>query len=364
MDDSPLSDSLPFETIIQLLMTLLSGYDPRSSSLAESIKVVASRKLAQDGPLLLEGSFNEELVDRDPEELLLGDESTDASVVNDLDPSDLNSPKSYRPADLAALPWPADSEVRYPGICKYTGNGSVPKLNTERVWRSAKRRPPFAVTVVTQLSIDRLAALELQCSVWGSVIAAAVHVPLVDGLVQSSLKEIDGKEKDAPLALLNAFHSRMETDGLCLLDLVYISEQLPSQKYVGLYPVNGLRNRAMQLALTDILILLDADFIPNKQLSDDLKDKELYETLLRVTESQQAIVLPAFEVLLEGEEGRNAALRAIESKDNVRRMLGNRRLQGFHMDGFVSGHRSTDFDRWLGATVSYRAGYEEVRCTA
>ena len=346
---------------MQFLFISLAGYDPRSGSLASQIHAVTSRKLTQDGPLLLEGTFTEELVERDHSELLQEEALNSDGMLNETgDPSDVLIPKSLRPADLAGLPYPGSLEVRYPGFCKKSGNGSVPYLTSQRVWRSAKRRSPSSVTIVTQLSIDRLSALELQCSVWGSVIAAAIHVPLVDGVINSLLPEINGKGEDAPLSLIHAFHSRMETDGFCLLDIVYVTEDLPSEKYVGLYPVNALRNRALQLSLTELVILLDADFIPNKQLSDDLRDKELYEDLVRVTESKQAIVLPAFEVLTEGEEGKSVALRAVESKENVKRMFGNHRLQGFHLDGFVNGHRSTDFDRWLSADVAYRANYEEV----
>jgi hypothetical protein len=346
---------------VQILFLSLGAYDPRGNSFAASVQLVAARRLTQNGgPLLLEGSFEEELVEPDPLRLPTTTLTTHGTQ-NEPQQQLQEQQQQQQPLDLSSLPLPGDTARVYEGVCKQVRSGLVPALRTLKVFRSGKHRPPTAVTVVTQLSIDRLAALELQCSVWGSSIAAAVHVPLLEGLVSSSLEEIDGQGAAAPLGLLQAFHDRMESEGSCTLDMVYVTEEVPSADFVGLYPVNALRNRALQLALTDVVLLLDADFIPNRQLSEDLTEEEMYKTLVRVTSVQQAIILPAFEVLLEGEEGKNAALRAAESKDNIRRMIGNHRIQGFHIDGFVNGHRATDFERWQTASVAYRVEYEEVR---
>ena len=142
---------------------------------------------------------------------------------------------------------------------------------------------------------------------------------------------------------------------------MYIYEELESIDQVGLYPVNALRNRALQLAATEMVLLLDADFIPNTQICEDLADPVQYELLRRATANHQAIVLPALEVMVQDEEGQRLAVKAAEDKEAVRRMMRNDRLQGFHMDGFVNGHRATDFERWMDATVAYQVNYEEVR---
>lgn len=46
---------------------------------------------------------------------------------------------------------------------------------------------------------------------WGSVISAAVHVPLVGGqVVSAELRELNGSTLEQPIAMLEAFHARME----------------------------------------------------------------------------------------------------------------------------------------------------------
>jgi hypothetical protein len=94
--------------------------------------------------------------------------------------------------------------------------------------------------------------LEGQCGAWGSIIAAAVHVPLVQGKVVSEMAELHGRDLAAPLDIIAEFHERMEKRGRCKLDLVYVTEEVGSMELVGLYPVNALRNRALMLAQTEV----------------------------------------------------------------------------------------------------------------
>ena len=58
--------------------------------------------------------------------------------------------------------------------------------------------------------------LERQCSAWGSVVAAAVHVPLVGGAVVSAeLAALNGSTLGEAAAMLHEFHARMEAGGRC-----------------------------------------------------------------------------------------------------------------------------------------------------
>jgi hypothetical protein len=222
----------------------------------------------------------------------------------------------------------SDGARAFPGLCKRLSVPTVPDLRPQRVWRSARPRGPTDVTLVTQLSVDRLPALQLQCSVWGSAIAAAVYVPALDGAVLSPDPALNGSAPDAAQRRIRDMHAEAEATGRCKLDLVFVVEVITSLDQVGLYPVNALRNRALQLARTDVLLLLDADFIPNKDLADDVTDPDRYAHLHRATAARQAVVLPAFETVTEGVgEGRRAALRAAASKDVVRQMMAHGRLQ-------------------------------------
>ena len=44
----------------------------------------------------------------------------------------------------------------------------------------------------------------------------------------------------------------METPSRCTLDLIMVTETVPSIELVGLYPVNALRNRALMHAKTEV----------------------------------------------------------------------------------------------------------------
>lgn len=264
----------------------------------------------------------------------------------------------------ARSPAPGDMAAIWPGVCLRLPAPEVPTLVVKRVYWSKKERTPTDITLVTQLSIDRLSALEVQCSLWSGVITASVYVPAVGTRIVSSNKKIANRTPSVLLNYMEEFHAAQEASGRCKLDLLYIYEEVPSIELVGLYPVNAMRNRALQAAKTDIVLLLDADFVPNRDLSDEIQAPENYEILHKaVTGGGQAIVLPAFEVIeqenVTDDESNNFVYKAIESKDAVREMLYNERIRGFHMDGFVNGHRSTDFQRWLNAAVAYPVQYEE-----
>ncbi len=51
-------------------------------------------------------------------------------------------------------------------------------LKVEAIWAS-RRTPRFGLTVITQLSYDRMPALFNQCSTFTGPIAAAVYLPLI-----------------------------------------------------------------------------------------------------------------------------------------------------------------------------------------
>lgn len=71
---------------------------------------------------------------------------------------------------------------------KWTGDSkdtpaldTLPQLKIEHRIDTKKEREHTDVTLVTQLSFERLYMLEGQCAVWKGVISAAVYIALVDG---------------------------------------------------------------------------------------------------------------------------------------------------------------------------------------
>ena len=169
------------------------------------------------------------------------------------------------------------------------------------------------MTIVTQCSLDRLPQLRAMALGWDGVLSVAVHVPYVGG--------------DAALAAahatLQAVHDTVESSAACgcRLDVSLVQETvrvvtrvqhavdvlcltsvpaLPmtphqtTEAWWGrdLYPVNALRNVALKAATTDLVLLLDIDFVPNAGLHAPLE--AMQQDML--SKPWTATVLPAFEV--------------------------------------------------------------------
>merc|ERR1712195_297049 len=111
-----------------------------------------------------------------------------------------------------------------------------------------------SVTIVTQLSIDRLHRLRAMCSTWAGPVSAAVYV---DSTMDcESLKQ-----------QLTEFHQHIDAAASCRLDisLVHAAESAESN-YDQMYPINALRNAALDQASTALVFLLDVDFVPAPDL--------------------------------------------------------------------------------------------------
>jgi hypothetical protein len=240
----------------------------------------------------------------------------------------------------------------------------LPQLKIEHILDSKKPRAATDVTLVTQLSFERLYMLEGQCDVWNGVISAAVYIALVDG--QAVTVELDSEEDPrlTPIAIVRKqfeeFHRMAEAKSLCKLDLQLVSQQVESVWLSALYPVNAMRNRALANARTDVILLLDVDFWPVVELSQLMQQPEKYESLLTAVNGGSAVVLPAYETSDSGEVGVAVARDAVlGGKDAAVAMFWDGRIKPFHTDRYKAGHRATDFRNWLVASRPYRIRYEE-----
>ena len=104
------------------------------------------------------------------------------------------------------------------------------------------------VTMTTHVSADRVQVLSQLCTNWGKPIAAAVYVV---GQAQEAAV-CEWCDKDTTCAC-RAANSRLT------LSLVH-GDRL-SESHSSLYPVNTLRNDALDAAKTEFVFGLDADFI-------------------------------------------------------------------------------------------------------
>lgn len=196
--------------------------------------------------------------------------------------------------------------------CRGGSEFEVPDMKQVMILRSQKERKTNDVTIVTQLSLERLDMLHQQCSLWPGSIAAVIYVPLVHGNIFSPIESHwQGAPLDQMVEEVFEFHEA-SSSWACNLDIEVVAEERCSVELAAMYPTNSVRNRALLLALTDLILLLDVDFIVSVSLMDELQNNETYRKTLLLLEGHNALVLPAFEAWDEGEWGKRLSREAVK----------------------------------------------------
>lgn len=242
---------------------------------------------------------------------------------------------------------------------------TVPALKRIKLFHSRKSRPKQAVTIVTQLSLERIHMLEHQCSLWPHPIAAAFYIPLVQGKIFSAeSSKWEGATLEEALASLAASHAALDNIAgkSCILDLDVVVEEVCTPQKALDYPVNALRNRALLLASTELVLLLDADFIVDQELARTVEDPTLFTELVGLLSQGAAMVLPAFETADEGDAGIELAVEAVQQgKSYLVPHLKINNAFPFHGCYFPVGQGATESLHWIknSTTQPYRIFYEE-----
>lgn len=141
------------------------------------------------------------------------------------------------------------------------------------------------VTLVSQVSMDRMQILERTLVNWIGPISLAVHVPVKNvknGLDQWQLIYLEKK-----LKLLN-----LNVNSKVVLVI--------SNEKENVYPINVLRNSAMKNVKTDYIFLVDADFIPCPSMEIKLERhlNNLHRPQFKnYDQDKLAFVIPAFEYI-------------------------------------------------------------------
>jgi glycosyltransferase-like protein LARGE len=161
------------------------------------------------------------------------------------------------------------------------------------VVRSKLPKPELPIGIVTDLNIDELNMLRHQCLNWPQPISAALYLPLVRGKVYSSNTEWNGMILMQALELIDGFHKKIDQEGNCQLDIEIVAEERCNGGDAKLYPGGALRNRALHLSTTEMVLLLDNNCIVDKSLgaSSFWQRQNLYGIVLR----QTIILLQTFE---------------------------------------------------------------------
>jgi len=209
--------------------------------------------------------------------------------------------------------------------------------------------PRGAITLVTQCSLDRLASVRAQLAAWRGPASVALYIEAAPGSAAALTEEarLRGVLCEAP-----------ELASDLTLSLLYRKEPGSEVPAAGsaeadalLYPVNALRNLALKQARTELIFLLDADFVPSANLRRELHaDPRMLEQL---ASSRTVLVVPAFEADANQPLPRQqASLAALAHASPPL-------ASGFHVGHFPAGHAPTDYGRWFDAAAPYEVGFEE-----
>uniref|UniRef100_A0A672Z9Q5 LARGE xylosyl- and glucuronyltransferase 1 n=1 Tax=Sphaeramia orbicularis TaxID=375764 RepID=A0A672Z9Q5_9TELE len=181
------------------------------------------------------------------------------------------------------------------------------------------------VTLVAQLSMDRLQMLEAICKHWEGPISLALY--LSDAEAQQFLRYAQGSEV-------------LMSRGNVGYHIVYKEGQF--------YPVNLLRNVAMRQVNTPYMFLSDIDFLPMYGLYEYLRKSVVQ---LDMANTKKALVVPAFETL-------RYRLSYPKSKAELLSQLDMGTLFTFRYHVWTKGHAPTNFAKWRTATTPYRVQWE------
>lgn len=224
--------------------------------------------------------------------------------------------------------------------------------------RAAAASRSKEVCLVTQCSVDRLPRLREQCLAWAPGVVSVAVMLFKEG-------SNPGRE-DVLITLAEIARVCSQQGGLLIASLMHpLSE--PLMEYDSFYPVNTLRNVALDGAPSDLAFLLDVDFIPSKGLWSALNDSpEIIEALCSPgKEPPCALVVPAYEVR-QDEPGNSQGYPCELPRDFTELEACGSHASAFHVRHFPQGHRATDFQRWRayaqndGSTpLVYEVRYEE-----
>ncbi|NXL96436.1 LARG2 glucuronyltransferase, partial [Tyrannus savana] len=184
---------------------------------------------------------------------------------------------------------------------------------------------PTDVTLVAQLSMDRLQMLEAICKHWAGPISLALYMS--DAEAQQFLRYAQASEVLSARRNV-AYH------------IVYKEGQF--------YPINLLRNVALANTQTPYVFLTDIDFLPMYGLYDYLRNSIQQ---LELPQRKAALIVPAFETL-------HYRLTFPKSKAELLSMLDMGSLYTFRYHVWPKGHAPTDYAKWRTATMPYRVAWQ------
>jgi len=191
--------------------------------------------------------------------------------------------------------------------------------------QSTHVRAAMDVTLITQVSVDRLSRIQKMVETWRAPLSVAVFV----------------KPKDQ-LSLIDEMFEQSElVQSFVDFHLLYANKTR--------YPVNNLRNLALKNARTSLVMILDADFITSEDMSSYLST---YGRELKAT-PKLAYIIPAFSSDLPPN-------KLPRTKPQLLTSIKNKTVNLVNEGPCPKCHGPTDYNKWMTAKAPYSIQYKWI----
>ncbi len=239
-------------------------------------------------------------------------------------------------------------------------------LAVEEIWWS-EHPAVIPVTLVTQLSAERLEQVRAQCSTWAGPLAAALYVPLHSAGPAATALSDPARHRLAALArgadeLFRSAEAALRSGKRsCQLRLMLVYELFADVKATVLYPVNSLRNLARLMADTDLITNIDVDMVPSVTISEALSDKDPPALYTSGCRQGKVYVWPALETGCKtGVQYADAVTTFPKAKVVALMREKHRCVAQMRWDKAPLSHNATDFGRWMGSSEPYSITYGDT----
>ncbi|KAG8189592.1 hypothetical protein JTE90_023660 [Oedothorax gibbosus] len=197
--------------------------------------------------------------------------------------------------------------------------------------KSIKEHNHF-ITLVTQVSMDRLSILERSFQLWEGPVSLVVYV---------TTKHTDKSAYDWQRLYIQKKLKHIKLAASSHVSLVFGSTKS------GDYPINALRNIAIRQVKSKFMFLLDGDFQP----SPDFQQKFVAHFKHTTFHKKTAFVIPAFEYIELPQRHDNAP----QTKEELLQLLHREEpfILPFRISESSESHRITDYWKWYRADKPY-----------
>ncbi|XP_053200951.1 uncharacterized protein LOC128386023 [Panonychus citri] len=180
------------------------------------------------------------------------------------------------------------------------------------------------ITLVTQVSMDRISILEKTLSSWNGPVSITIYVPVDDP--SEGLKDWQRLYLDKKLRKLQLTQGSFISLFLC-----------PENNQI--YPINKMRNTAIKNAPSQFILIVDADFQPSTDL-----EKEFISTIKGMETYDKAFVVPAFEYV-EAPKVNEASPR---NKEELLQLIfrDDPLVNPFRLLESIDAHKLTNYWKW------------------